>query len=615
MDHNIENTVNCIMKKEEIIHDEIKSDIGCRAVCHNNVVSEAKLKEVQQSTLRTLKEYLSKTYGPMGSYTAIISGQDQSCIMADYSKDGLKVLKHIIFNQPIELALQTELRDICQHVEKKVGDGTTSAVILSSLIYDELLDIMKEYKLPPRKLVKTFQQVVDKCKESILSKSRDITLDDIYDICMISTNGNEYISTLIKNVYKEYGFNINIDVSISNDQDTKIREYDGLTINQGYSDPAYINNTIDGSADIHNAKIYCFQDPVDTPEMYSYFEKIIYDNIMSPASMGNVKDVIPTVIITPKLGRDGSGLLDSLVQSLYQYDAQNMSNQKPPVLIITNFNGTDEGIALDIARLCDCKYIKKYINAEVQKKDQESGLAPTLETIHDFAGEAELVSADMDKTKFINPKGIVNNPNALNSLIKFLESEIKNAVDNNADNLDIGRLKKRLRALQCNIVEFMVGGISISDRDSLRDLVEDAAKNCASASEYGVGNAANFEGLSAIYNLYTEKYVSSDFIRTDCEEAIHKAIFRAYFNAARILYGTVVSEDNVDKYIIESLNAGAPYNIAELFEDEDSKTSKKVLCSIRTDVEILDAISKIITMMVTSNQCLLQSPNINIYEK
>lgn len=584
---------------------------GCHAVCHNNVVSEEKLKEVQQSTLRTLKEYLSKTYGPMGSYSAIITGSDQNTIMADYSKDGLKVLKHIIFNQPIELSLQTEVRDICQHVEKNVGDGTTSAVILSSLIYDELLSIMKDHKLPPRKLVKCFQQVVDACKKEISDRAREITLEDVYKICMISTNGNEDVSKMIMKVYEDYGFNIDIDVTISNDPNTKIREYDGLTIEQGYSDPAYINNLAKGSSEIHNAKVYSFQDPVDTIEMYAYFEKIIYDNIMGPASQGQMDKIVPTVIITPTIGRDGSSLLTQMVQMLYEYDARSMTTQKPPILIITNLSGTTEGIALDIARLCDCKYIKKYLDPNKQKQDQEAGIAPTMETIHNFAGEAELVSADMDKTKFINPKGVITNPDALGSLIKFLEAEIKNGIAANADDLDIGRLKRRVRALKCNIVEFMVGGITVSDRDSLRDLVEDAVKNCASASEYGVGNAANFEGFRTVSNFI---YKEEEF--DIYQVAIVEALFRAYFNATRILYGTVLPEDQIDDMIVTSLESGKPYNVIDLFENgNEAVPSDSVLCSIRTDIEILDAISKIITMMVTSNQCLLQSPNINIYEK
>ena len=503
------------------------------------------------------KNYLANTYGPMGSYTAIISGSGPSDILTTYSKDGLKVLKHILFDSPIELALQSELVDICAYAEKMVGDGTTSAVILSYFMYD------------------------------------------IYDICMISTNGNEKISNQIKELYEQYGFSVNIDVSISNDVNTKIKEYDGLTIEEGYSDSAYINNVEKGCCDIHNARVYAFQDPVDTPEMISFFEKIIIDNIFLP--MQKKTEMIPTVIVCPMISRDGNGLLTQLVEALHGYDRENIHSQKPPILIITNISGTDEAIAFDITRLCNCKHIRKYINDEVQKHDQETGNAPTLETVHEFAGYCELVSADSDD--------ILNNEGKIfGSIVEFLHSEIKNAEDNNEDKLTIGRLKKRCRALESNLIEFLVGGITISDRDSLKDLVEDAVKNCASAAEYGVGRAANFEGLYAAYTLINHE----DEYESNLQRNIEQVIFNAYYNAAKILYGTVVDSSRVDNIIKKSIEEERPFNIISLFNGE-IRIKNNVLCSIRTDIEILNAISKIITMIVTSNQCLLQTTNLNRY--
>lgn len=603
----LDEIVSSIFAEKEVEENEKTPEIGIKSVCMSNVVSEEKLKEVQQSTLNILKEYLSKTYGPMGSYTAIISGTGKDTIQAEYSKDGLKVLRNILFDSPIELSLQSELRDICDYVERKVGDGTTSAVILSSLIYSELLSIMKKRNVPPRKIVKEFEAIVSICQKLIANNAKGITLDDIYDICMISTNGNEEVSTQIKKLYENYGYDVNIDVSISNDQNTKVKEYDGITINEGYSDPAYINNKIAGTADIHNANIYAFQDPIDTPEMVSFLEKIIIDNIFERAEME--EPMIPTVIVAPMLSRDASGLLTKLVTLMYKYNESGDYNQKPPILIVTNISGTDEEIAMDVTRLCNCKYIHKYINPELQKADQEKGEAPTLDTIHEFTGHAELVSADYEKTKFINPQGLTDGSNIYDSLVSFLEAEIKNATDQNEDKVKIGRLKKRLKCLKANLVEYLVGGISVSDRDSLRDLVEDAVKNCASAAEYGVGRAANFEGLSAIYSIVRE---SND--ENSLKSDITIAIFKAYFEAARILYKTVVDEDKVDEVIKSSIKNNCPFNVMDLFAGKDfDEKGSNVLCSIRTDIEILNAISKIITMMVTSNQCLLQTTQLNRY--
>lgn len=601
--------IDSIIHQKKIVKEEkVEANIVI-SHCQSNVVSSEKLKKVQNETLNTLRDNLSKTYGPMGSYTAIITGSGPQDILTTYSKDGLKVLKHIYYDSPIELAIQSELVDICKYVEHKVGDGTTSAVILSSLIYDGLLDIISTEKIPPRKMVKEFSNIVNILKKLILNNKRDITLEDIYNICMISTNGNEVVSKNIQDIYEQYKFDINIDVSISNDQNTKIKEYDGMTIDTGYSDPAYINNPAKGTCDIHNAKVYAFQDPVDTPEMIGFFEKIILDNIFIPGSNG--EEMVPTVIVCPMISRDGNGLLNKLIESLHQCDQSEAYSQKPPILILTNIHGTDEHIANDITRLCNAKLVHKFINPEVQKHEQETGEAPTLDTIHNFAGECELVSADIEKCKFINTYDSLKNDNKIyNSIISFLKSEIMNAENNNEDTATIGRLKKRLRALEANMVEYLVGGITISDRDSLKDLVEDAVKNCASASENGVGRAANFEGLIASYQMATE--LESD--KNSIDYKIISVIFKAYFEAAKILYGTVIDEDKIEDTIIRSLENGYPFNVVELlYNEEFTEKGTNVLCSIMTDIEILDAISKIVSMMVTSNQCLLQTTSLNRY--
>ena len=81
---------------------------------------------------------------------------------------------------------------------------------------------------------------------------------------------------------------------------------------------------------------------------------------------------------------------------------------------------------------------------------------------------------------------------------------------------------------------------------------------------------------------------------------------------------------NLEKYQVQffSNDPAFVYTYAYVFAHNDLfnakdlsevKASDDVLCSIRTDGVILDAISKIITMMVTSNQCLLQSTVINRY--
>ena len=616
-------TLNNIMNEKEFTDDPLeikKAGIGKISVgAQNNIIDKMTLRRVQYSTLDEIAKALQHTFGPMGSNTVILTGSDAATLVANYSKDGRKCLEHILYNNPIELSIQTQLKDIATHVDKQVGDGTTSATIMSSAVFKQLCaaEVLnsKDYATPYT-LIRDFQKAVDEIQKVIKTHGRDFTLEDVYNIAYVSTNGNEEVANNLKDIYEQYGLDVYVETKISNNEYHQVKVYDGLTLDEGYSDPAYIN-TMDGKASIRNAMIYAFADPIDTTEMVSFFERIIYTNAIQPINNPDEYDYdpIPTVIIAPKISRDMSEMVGNLVNMLYSYDAHNQKTQKPPILIVTNLLGGNMEKFMDVARLCGCKLIQKYIDPKLQKAAIAKGEAPTPETIDNFAGYCELVEADMNMTKFINPDQMylknedgsekldeegnpIPTPTFAN-LIEYLKAELQNAIDISADDATKYSIRQRLQSLQSNLVEYEVGGISISDRDAVKDLVEDAVKSCRSASRSGVGYAANFEGLRASLEVYDNKELPNN-IRN-----MAKIIAKAYIDVQRILYAT--ASRNADEIIKEGIENGIPMNLRN--EEYDSK----VVTSIDTDICILDAISKIVTLMISCEQCFVQVPALNRY--
>lgn len=553
----------------------------------SNVVKESKLREVQLSTLKLVKEVLSNSFGPMGSNTVI----KKDNVATQYTKDGHTILSNLHVNGSIESTVVDELCDLTRHIVKEVGDGTTSAIILSSLIFEKLCEMKTEGMLPVD-IIKNFQDRVNLICEKIKANGRSVTIDDIYNIALISTNNNVEVAQNIKTIYEEYGLDVFIDVGISNTQDNLVKAYDGMTLETGYSDSCYVNNK-DGSSRIRNARIYVFEDPIDTPEMIGLFESIVYSNIYGPMS-GDERftEVIPTVVMAPKLTRDLTTYMDRLVEFMYKAPIDN----RPPFLLITNIYQVDQ--FMDIAMLCKAKLIKKYIDPNLQQRDIENGSAPTPETVASFYGMADLVEADAIKTKFINPLGMYKDKSkteysdTFNALLNQLEAELKVAYENNEDANVTGTLKRRINSLKANMVDFLIGGVTVADRDALRDLVEDAVLCCRSAVKNGVGYGANYEAFRVLSKLYDGK---DEFITT---------LYQAYTEIETILYKSIgLDLVEVDK----SLNEGCPINLRTREYDH------KVLTSISSDITILETISKIVTLMFTSNQFLVQTPLDNKY--
>lgn len=595
----------------------------------NNIVSGEKLKEIQSRVLRDLKDAIINSMGPMGSNTLILRGNSDADIVAEYSKDGNKIIKSIKYQYPIEMAIKSEIENATRRIEKEVGDGTSSVVVMASLIFDALLDYAKKdgtFDKNPYETIRLFKKAVDLVSEEIRSMGRECTLDDIYDIAYISTNGNKEIAGLIKGIYNDYGMGVFIDVSASTNENTYIKSYNGVTIDAGYSDPCMINSVEKNTCRIRSTSkypihVYHFADPLDTPEQLAMFQKIIESNIIERRfSRTAPQPEIPTVILVPQISRDAQAYMRRIVQMMHQFDESQYS-QKPQLLVVTNYAGLDENYVDHISTLCGCPPIKKYIDEEIHQQDQEAGIAPRLSNVVDFFGTTEEVEADVSITKFVNPKNMyetdengkiiydeIGNPvhsKVYNNIVNFIDAQYKSLASQGGNVGSMGSLKRQLNAVKSNMVELFIGGISISDRDSLRDLVEDAVLNTRSAAQYGVGYGANTMGYCAITKMLGSKKYSSidtmlDIVLSAYKEIIH-SLYKTIFNDSDMVF------DALYKEIIK--HNGAPFNMYVDPKKEDPYDGK-VLTSIESEPMILDTIAKIVTIMFTANQAVLQAPSL-----
>lgn len=591
----------------------------------NNIVSGEKLQEIQGHVLRDLKEAIIHSMGPVGSNSLILRGNSDADIVAEYSKDGNKIIKNIKYQYPIEMAIKSEVENATRRIEKEVGDGTSSVVVMSSIIFDALVEAAKDDSTThpnPYETMRRFKKAVDDISAEIRALGRECTLDDIYDIAYISSNGNDEVASTLRDIYKEYGMNVFIDVSASTNENTYVKSYNGVTIESGYSDPCMINDLEKGSCRIRGnsnpVHVYHFADPMDTPEQLALFQKIIEGNVIEPR-FNRHEPEIPTVILVPQISRDAQAYMRRVTQMMHQFDESQYS-QKPRLLVITNYLGLDENYVDHISNLCGCTPIKKYIDDKILKQDQDAGLAPTLQTVQNFYGTAEEVEADVSVTKFVNPENMYetdeeghiqydenNSPvysATYNNIVNFLEAEYKSLASQGGNVGQMGSLKRQLNAIKSNMVELFIGGISISDRDSLRDLVEDAVLNTRSAAKNGVGYGANTMGLYVITKMINDsKYA-------DVRGMLY-LLLNAYKKIIRALYATIFPDsDGVIDNIIDEIIAhkGIPYNMNA--KSADDAYDGKVITSIESEPMILDTISKIIMIMYTANQAILQAPSL-----
>lgn len=593
----------------EIMYDITQST--SKRKIQSNIVNGKKLREIQLKVLEDLANAIVNSMGPVGSNTLILRGNTDADLVAEYTKDGNKIIRNIHYLNPLEAAIKSEIENATSTIEKKVGDGTSTVVLMSYYIFKALLENEDNFPKNPYEIMRIFKMAANDLSDLIRKEGREASLEDIRRVAYISTNGNDDIANKIKEIYKTYGMDVFIDVSASTDESTYIRTYDGVTIDVGYSDPAMINSidkavcTIRSSSVRGPVRVYHFQDPIDTVEMNNFFMKIVETNIIEPVQSNTLG--IPTVIFAPKIGRDTLAYMKRLVSLLHRYPEEAYS-QKPPILIVTNYLGLNENYVEHISQLCGCKSIRKYIDETLQENDVKNGLAPTLDNITDFCGYCGLVEASADTTKFVDPvemyetdeegnkvydeNGKAITSTTFNNIVNFLKAEYKNAKETGSHAGTLGSLKRQLNAIQANMVEMFVGGISISDRDSLRDLVEDAVLNCRSAAANGVGLGANIVGFCILDKIQSDNEYIND---------MYNIMYNAYGEAILRLYETKFDRDTAKDIVNSMLDKKMTYDL-------QTNTYREVLTSIETEPAILDTIAKIIGIMFTANQALLQSP-------
>lgn len=588
----------------------------------SNIVPKNVLREVQLETIERIANALANSYGPSGSTTLIRKGDDvKGSGVTAYTKDGHSILGSIKFNKPIEMSILDDLKDITRNTVKTVGDGTTSAVILSYEIFRALNEIISDHSnFTEKAVVAELQKVVKDITTIIENSKQKPTIDKIYQIALTSTDGNEEVANSIREIYEQFGLGVYIDVGISNTTNHMVKTYEGLTIDGGYFNPCFINRAKDAVSELQNPNIYIFEDPIDNNYTLNLCYKIVEQNLIAPLTKYNTlvqqgnqaeadaviaNELKATAIITPTFGRDIRSQMDSIIDMM----SSSKIEQRAPLTIITGMTDVDR--LADLAAMTGAKTIKKYVDPEVQKSDVEKGIAPTLDNVAtEFGGKAELLVADTKTTKVINPELMFVNDEEgkrvfssdYNNLLASLEAQLAQLDTVKESATEVNVLRRRIQSLKCNMVDYLIGGVSYTDRDALKDAVEDAVLNCRSAAKEGIGYAANFEGLRAAYEVAE---VTSNL--SPIREAVSNAVYKAYANTvARIYVDYMAVEDIEQDDLIKTLiERNKPIDV--------TGNDREVLSSIKTDPTTLQAIVDIVGLMFKTNQFLCPIPDMNTY--
>ena len=540
-----------------------------------NVVPEDRFKYCIQEVFTKVSDALRHTFGPYGSTTII----EQYGEMV-FTKDGWMVLKNIKFDDPLCNNIMMLLLRISAQVVIKVGDGSTSSIIAAKSILDQIeeADFLKEMR--SKEFIDLFRKCVDIIVENIRNHATKIedNFDAIYKLAHVSTNGDDNIANIIKTIYEET-HNPSIEYSVSKTNDTYYEVIDGYKSNITYLDSIFVTHD-DGTCKVKNPLVLMFDHKIDTETALK---------LISLAASRAVQANTRLVVIAPHYDKS---LLDYIRKNV-NIEYKSRGTTTIVYARASLLNNLSHEMYNDFAIMCGAQVISTQFIEEI-----------TDETLPEYIGTVGEMSIG-EKTTFIS--NFTNRNEAMYEVaIKDATNKYNTMYEENKNrgivDIKLNEVKQRLAKLRGKMGAIYVGGGSELEKTANSHLVEDAVKACESAYEHGYNCGGNLIIPRVINELKndTERFT---VIELEMLNLIEDAFYDVY---ATLLRNKYPNDDAKIADIMKDMLCTDDFDVC--YDLVTDTTSKDIINSCETDIEILKATASIISLLISSNQYISIMP-------
>jgi len=249
------------------------------------------------SGVKILADAVTITMGPSGK-NVLIERPGQSPIL---TKDGVTVARAINLREKFQNLGVQIVREAAQSTAEAAGDGTTTATLLASQLFEAGLKAyaaghdLNEIKTG---ILEGSQNVIEQLQKS--AKSIE-TRDELFRVANISVNGEEQLAELIVKAIDSVGQHGPISVTESKGFESSLEVVDGCEIDRGYVSPYFVNNP---------SKLACI---LDKPAILVTNQKVTNIQHILHFMEESASTSQPFVIISPEV--DGDALQGLILNS------------------------------------------------------------------------------------------------------------------------------------------------------------------------------------------------------------------------------------------------------------------------------------------------------------
>ena len=387
-----------------------------------------------------LVDFVKPTYGPALNKILIQRGRQLESI-----DDGVASAQEFELPDEFENSIVQLVKEVAVKTNDRVGDGTTSSLIMLQAIMKEL----KDDKRTSREIIKDLNEGFVEFKKQITEKARQIeSKEDLKKVAYISFN-NEKMAEVISEILFELGHDAVVTIEESKSLETTHTVVKGLQFLRGFASPYFINSPEKAETVLEKPYILVTdREIIDAKEILPLMNKVI--------ATGNRQ----LLIIADDIRGEA---LATLVINTLQHKGLFVAVKAP------YYSNDKYEFLMDVAELTGSNFRAGDLGRKIEDT--------TLEDL----GMADKVIINKDNTTIVGGqgKGLEEYIQKMDAMIATMQSELKK-----------DKMAERRAKLTSGVAVIKVGGATENEMKALRYKVEDAVNATRVAFEHGVVKGA-----------------------------------------------------------------------------------------------------------------------------
>ncbi|MDX8430991.1 MAG: chaperonin GroEL [Candidatus Algichlamydia australiensis] len=468
--------------------------------------------------VRTLAKAVSVTLGPRGRNVVIHRGMGAPLS----TKDGVTVAKEIVLKDKFENMGAQLVKEASAKTNDVAGDGTTTAVVLSEVIFAEGMKNVMAGANPM-----SVKRGIDKCVKALVaslekSATKIAKPEEVLQIATISANNDPEVGKIIAEAIEKVGRNGTITVGEARGIQTVLDVKEGMQFDNGYLSPYFVTNGEKMRVELDNCNVFITDKKISTAkELVPVLEK------------AHEASAFPLLIIADDLGDEA---LATLVVNKLQGGIALCAVKAP------GRGDRRKEILEDIAILTGATVLSEEVGLSLEN----------FETTH--LGKSKRALIDKGETTLVDGLGEKKK-------IEERIVEIKALLEKSESDYDKEKLQERLAKLSGGVAIVNVGASTEADMKEKKMRVEDALSATRAAIIGGILPGGGVALLRAAKSL--------ESLELSEEEAVAKTILRkACFAPLTAIANNCGQQGNLIAEKVFEMEGSQGYNgLTDTFED------------------------------------------------